>query len=101
MQNHSVGVKLVLDILVKEPVYSARFARRASPHRSATVILADPARARWRARRLGAEPLLYENKAFAIQEIDVQTDGVIPVGPTTTLGGSQIGRTNLPSIWPA
>ena len=31
----------------------------------------------WRGSQWGLNALLYDNKAFAIQEIDVQTDGVI------------------------
>jgi cell division septal protein FtsQ len=76
-KNRRLGREFVLDVKLRSSqVRTARF-------RMAAIVLGSLFTAvavvylSWRASELALNALLYENKAFAVQEIDVQTDGVI------------------------
>lgn len=49
----------------------------------------------WRAGAWALDRLVYENKAFAIEEIDVQTDGVIAVDQLRRWTGVRLGQNLL------
>ena len=79
-KNRRLGRDHVLDVklrssqvrAVRTRVAAISSGRSSSPPSSASIWL-------YRAGDWALNRLVYENKAFAIQEIDVQTDGVISV----------------------
>jgi len=94
-KNRRLGRDHVLDVKLRSS--QARAART----RAATVALAVVVGAALgihlilRGGEWALDQLVYDNKAFAIEEVDVQTDGIIPVNQLRRWTGVRLGENLL------
>ena len=95
-KNRRLGREQVLDVKLRSSQVRAARTRMAArrPGRRlcapSSACICSGARGEWALNRL-----VYENKAFAIQEIDVQTDGVISVDQLRRWAGVKPGENLL------
>ncbi len=76
-KNRRLGRGFVLDVKLRSSQVRAARARMIALGLVTLFAGVAGVYLAWRASEWGLNALLYENKAFAIQQIDVQTDGVI------------------------
>jgi len=78
-KNRRLGREYVLDVKVRST--QARKARSRTVGIALGVAFAFVFGGFlfWRSAEWGLKVLVYENKAFALQDLDIQTDGVIPI----------------------
>lgn len=79
LKNRRLGREFVLDVKLRSS--QVRAARTRMAALAVAVVFASVVGIYllWQAGGWALDRLVYENNAFAIEEIDVQTDGVIPV----------------------
>lgn len=94
-KNRRLGREFVLDVKLRSSqVQKARIRMAAIALGSLFAAMAGLYLA-WRTSEWALKALLYENKAFAIQEIDIQTDGVIALDQLRRWTGVQAGQNLL------
>src|SRR5215469_8625567 len=76
-KNRRLGREFVLDVKLRSSQVRAARARMFALALLTLFSAIAGLYLAWRASEWALNALLYENKAFAIQQIDVQTDGVI------------------------
>ena len=91
-KNRRLGRELVLDVRLRSSQVRAARARMAAIALGAVFAGVAGLFLAWRASDWALNALLYENNAFAVQEIDVQTDGVIALDQLRRWTGVQIGQ---------
>src|SRR5579863_4894666 len=91
-KNRRLGREFVLDVKLRSSqVRAARIRLAAIALGSVFAGIAGLYLA-WRASEWALNALLYENRAFAIQQIDIQTDGIIAVDQLRRWTGVQPGQ---------
>ncbi len=78
-KNRRLGREAVLEVKLRSSQVRAARARLALIALSVVFATVFGLYLAWRAGEWALDRLVYENKAFALQELDVQTDGVIAV----------------------
>jgi cell division septal protein FtsQ len=78
-KNRRLGRDHVLDVKLRSSQVRAARTRRAAVALGVVFATVFGLYLLWRAGEWTLNRLVYENKAFAIQEIDVQTDGIMAV----------------------
>ena len=76
-KNRHLGREFVLDVKLRSSQVRARRARMVAVALGGLFAAVACVLLAWRATEWTLNVLLYENKVFAIKELDVQTDGVI------------------------
>lgn len=76
-RNRRHGREFVLDVRLRSSQVRAQRARMVAVFLGGFFLVVAAIYLGWRATEAALNLLLYENKAFAVQDIDVQTDGVI------------------------
>src|SRR5262245_11857556 len=78
-RNRRLGREYVLDVKVRSSQVRAARARLTALSLGGIFAIIIGAILIWKGTEWGLNRLVYENSSFAIQDIDVQTDGVIAV----------------------
>jgi cell division septal protein FtsQ len=91
-KNRRLGREFVLDVRLRSSQVRAARARMAAIALGAVFAGVAGLYLAWRASDLALNALLYDNNAFSVQEIDVQTDGVIALDQLRRWTGVQIGQ---------
>jgi cell division septal protein FtsQ len=87
-----LGREFVLDVKLRSSQVQARRARLAAIALGGIFIAVAGIYLAWRASECALNVLLYNNKAFALQQIDVQTDGVIAPDLLRRWTGARLGQ---------
>lgn len=90
-RNRRLGREHVLDVRLRSSQIRATRARIASLTLGAVFVTFFSAYLLWRSGGWALDRFVYENPAFAVQEIDVQTDGVIAVDQLRRWAGVKPG----------
>jgi cell division septal protein FtsQ len=77
-KNRKLGREFVLDVKLRSSKVRATRTRMAAVALGVVFASVLTVYLAWRGADWGLDQLVYENKAFAIREFDVQTDGVLP-----------------------
>jgi hypothetical protein len=94
-KNRRLGREFVLDVKLRSSQVRAARARMAAIALGSLFVVLAGLYLAWRASEWTLNALLYENQAFAIQDIDVQTDGVIALQQLRRWTGVRIGQNLL------
>jgi cell division septal protein FtsQ len=94
-KNRRLGREFVLDVKLRSSQVRAARARMAAIALGSLFAALAGLYLAWRASEWTLNALLYENQAFAIQDIDVQTDGVIAPEQLRRWTGVRIGQNLL------
>jgi cell division septal protein FtsQ len=94
-KNRKLGREYVLDVKLRSSKVRATRLRMAGVALGVVFAAVFGIFLIWRAGEYALSELVYENKAFALQEIDVQTDGVIAVEQLKRWAGVRSGRNLL------
>src|SRR6185369_15970004 len=94
-RNRRLGREFVLDVRLRSSQVRAARARMAAIALCGLFAVTAGVFLAWRGSQWGLNALLYDNKAFAIQEIDVQTDGVIALDQLRRWTGVRMGQNLL------
>jgi POTRA domain, FtsQ-type len=94
-KNRRLGREFVLDVKLRSSQVRAARVRMAALALGAVFAGVAGLFLAWRATEWALSALLYENKAFAIQQIDVQTDGVIALDQLRRWTGVPLGQNLL------
>jgi cell division septal protein FtsQ len=78
-KNRRLGREHVLDVKLRSSKVRAARSRLAALSLLAVLIVGAGVYLLWRGGEWALDELVYDNNAFALQEIDLQTDGVIAV----------------------
>jgi cell division septal protein FtsQ len=92
VKNRRLGREFVLDVKLRSSQVRAARVRMAAIALGSLFTAVAVLYVAWRAGEWTLNVLLYENKAFAIQEIDVQTDGVIALDQIRRWTGVRPGQ---------
>jgi len=76
-KNRRIGREFVLDVKLRSSQVRARRVRTAALLLGGFFLAVCSVYMAWRATEVGLDLLLYRNPAFAVMNIDVQTDGMI------------------------
>ena len=93
--NRRLGRKFVLDVKLRSSQVRAGRIRMLSVTLAAVFGTVFGVYLVWRTGEWALQRLVYENEAFAIEEIDVQTDGVIAVDQLRRWMGVKAGQNLL------
>lgn len=77
LKNRRLGREFVLDVKLRSSQVRAARARMAAIVLGSVFTAIAALYVAWRAGEWTLNALLYENKSFAVQELDVHTDGII------------------------
>jgi hypothetical protein len=77
-KNRRLGREHVLDVKLRSSKVRAARSRLVVRSLAAVLLIGLGCYVLWRAGEWALNELVYENKAFALEQIDLQTDGVIP-----------------------
>ena len=91
-RNRRLGREFVLDVKLRSSQVRAARARMAAIVLGSLFTALAAVYLSWRAGEVALNALLYENKAFAVQEIDVQTDGIIALDQIRRWTGVRPGQ---------
>ena len=91
-KNRRLGREYVLDVKLRSSQVRATRARLAAWTLGGAFAVAFGLYLAWRSGEWLLNRLVYENKSFAIEEIDVQTDGVIAVDQLRRWTGVRTGQ---------
>lgn len=94
-KNRRLGREFVLDVKLRSSQVRAARARMAALALAVVFAAVLGVYLLWEAGGWALDRLVYENKAFAIEEIDVQTDGVIPLDQLRRWTGVRAGENLL------
>jgi cell division septal protein FtsQ len=94
-KNRRLGREFVLDVKLRSSQVRATRARMASVALGIVFAVVLGAFFLWRGGQWAMNQLVYENKAFAIQTIDVQTDGPLAVDQIRNWSGVRPGNNLL------
>jgi hypothetical protein len=87
-----LGREYVLDVKLRSSQVRARRARMAAIALGGVFAAVAAVYLAWRVSEYALDVLLYNNKAFAIAMIDVQTDGIIAPDQLRRWTGVQLGK---------
>ena len=90
-KNRRLGREHVLDVKLRSSKVRATRARMAAVALGVVFASVLSVYLAWRAADWVLNELVYENTAFAIREIDVQTDGALPVDRLRRWAGVKFG----------
>ncbi len=76
-KNRRIGREFVLDVKLRSSQVRARRVRTAALLLGGFFLAVCSVYMAWRATEVGLDLLLYRNPAFAVLNVDVQTDGII------------------------
>jgi cell division septal protein FtsQ len=91
-RNRRLGREYVLDVKLRSSQVRAARTRLVTLALGAVFAVVFGVYLLWRGGDWALDRLVYENKAFAIQEIDVQTDGIIAVDQLRRWAGVRPGQ---------
>src|SRR5271166_5053474 len=91
-KNRRLGREFVLDVKLRSSQVRASRARMAALALGALFTGVAGLYLAWRSSEWALNVLLYDNKAFAIQQIEVQTDGVIALDQLRRWTDVQVGQ---------
>jgi cell division septal protein FtsQ len=94
-KNRRLGREFVLDVKLRSSQVRAARTRMASLALGAVFGTVFGLYLLWRGGEWALDRLVYENQAFAIEEVDVQTDGVIAVDQLRRWTGVKPGQNLL------
>ncbi|HWX20032.1 MAG TPA: FtsQ-type POTRA domain-containing protein [Candidatus Binatia bacterium] len=94
-RNRRLGREYVLDVKLRSSQVRAARARMAAIALGALFALVLGLYLIWRGGEWALNRLIYQNKAFAIEQIDIQTDGVIALNQLRRWAGVQPGQNLL------
>lgn len=94
-KNRRLGREHVLDVKLRSSQVRAARMRLTAIALGAAFATIFGLYLVWRIGECALNWLVYENKAFAIQEIDLQTDGVVAVGQLRRWTGVKLGENLL------
>jgi cell division septal protein FtsQ len=94
-RNRKLGREYVLDVKLRSSKVRATRARMAGVALGVVFAAVLGVFLIWRAGEYALTELVYENKAFALQDIDIQTDGVIAVDQLKRWAGVRSGQNLL------
>src|SRR6266478_1245800 len=90
-KNRRLGREHVLEVKLRSSLVRAARTRLAAVGFGVTFATLLGLYLAWRAGEWALKYLVYENKSFAIQDVDVQTDGIIAVDQLRRWAGVQPG----------
>lgn len=91
-KNRRLGREFVLEVKLRSSQVRAARVRMAAIALGTLFAGVAVLYVVWRSSEWALDALLYENKAFAIQELNVQTDGIIALDQLRRWTGVQIGQ---------
>src|SRR5258708_7839057 len=91
-KNRRLGREQVLDVKLRSSKVRAARLRVVAIAAGAAFSVVFFLYLTWRTGAWALDRLVYENKAFALQELDLQTDGVIAVEQLRRWAGVQSGQ---------
>src|SRR5262249_34280735 len=91
-KNRRLGREYVLDVKLRSSQVRAARARLAAWTLGGAFVVVFGLFLIWRSSEWALDRLVYENKSFAIETIDVQTDGVIAVDQLRRWTGVHVGQ---------
>src|SRR6266403_1179433 len=94
-KNRRLGREQVLEVKLRSSVVRAARIRLAAIAFAVTFATVFSVYLAWRIGEWALDTLVYDNKAFAIQQIEVQTDGVIAVDQLRRWTGVKLGSNLL------
>jgi cell division septal protein FtsQ len=94
-KNRRLGREYVLDVKLRSSQVRAVRTRKFVLAGAAVLTVAIGAYALWRMGGWALDRLAYENQAFSISDIDLQTDGVIATEPLRQWAGIRKGQNLL------
>jgi hypothetical protein len=94
-KNRRLGREFVLDVKLRSSQVRAARVRLAAVVLGSVFAAIAVVYVAWKAGEWTLNALLYENKAFAVQEIDVQTDGIIAPDEIRRWTGVRLGQNVL------
>ena len=94
-KNRRLGRDQVLDVKLRTDKVRAERRRNIAMAMAAVFVVVFGLYVAYRSGEWGLNRLVYENPAFALQELDVQTDGVISVDQLHRWCGAWIGENLL------
>lgn len=101
-KNRRLGREFVLDVKLRSSQVRARRVRTLAVVLGGLFVAIASVCLAWRATNWALNLLLYDNKAFAITEIDVQTDGMIAPDQIRRWSGIHVGQNlfalDLPTV---
>jgi cell division septal protein FtsQ len=92
LKNRRLGREYVLDVKLRSSQVHARRVRLAAMALGGIFAAVAGLYLAWRASECALDVLLYDNKAFALHQIDVQTDGVIALDQLRRWSGVRLGQ---------
>lgn len=95
IKNRRLGRDFVLDVRLRSSQIRAARARMAAVALGAVFATVFGVFLLWRAWEWGLDQLVYDNPAFAIQTIDIQTDGIIATEQLRRWAGVRLGQNLL------
>jgi cell division protein FtsQ len=94
-RNRKLGREYVLDVKLRSSRMRATRLRMAGVALGVVFAAVLGIFLIWRAGEFALSTLVYENQAFALQDIDIQTDGVIAVEQLKRWAGVRLGQNLL------
>lgn len=94
-KNRRLERDFVLDVKLRSSQVRAARLRVLAMGLAFLALIVVGAYSLWRAGQWTLNRLVYENKAFAIEEIDVQTDGIIAIDQLRRWSGIRLGQNLL------
>lgn len=91
-KNRRLGREFVLDVKLRSSQVRAARLRMAALGLGSIFVAIAGLYLTWRASQWALDALLYQNRAFAIQRIEVQTDGIIAPDQLRRWSGVQSGQ---------
>ena len=91
-KNRRIGREYVLDVKLRSSQVRAKRMRAAAVLLGGFFVAVAAIYLGWRATEGALNLLVYENKAFAVQDLDVQTDGIISVDQLRRWTGVRLGQ---------
>jgi cell division septal protein FtsQ len=94
-KNRRVGREYVLDVKMRSSKVRAARVRMVAVGLGTVFVTILTIYLLWRAGEFALDKLIYQNPAFAVQEIDLQTDGVMAVEQLRQWAGVKTGENLL------
>src|SRR5262249_34242474 len=91
-KNRRLGREYVLDVKLRSSQVRAARVRLAAWTLGGAFLVVFGVYLTWRTSSWVLDRLIYENKSFAIENIDVQTDGVIAIDQLRRWAGVHVGQ---------
>jgi cell division protein FtsQ len=91
-KNRRLAREFVLDVKLRSSQVRARRVRAAAFLLGGLFLTVACVCLAWRATEWGLDLLLYKNKGFAVNDLDVQTDGIIAPDQLRRWTGVQLGQ---------